>query len=206
MTKKKKGSVSPQSVLAAGGIVTRGKSRPLIAVVQLRRQKTWMLPKGKLNRNETARKAGKREAIEETGHDVSVHEYLGSLSYISGGRPKTVKFWRMQAGPKPVSKLAGDVRAVKWLPLRQAIRKLSHERERAFLDAFGAIAIATAAQDRSNRPKKAGPPEKKSRAGGKERPARTKNPDTFRRAATSGGAMQSKTGRIARKLLSWLRP
>ena len=32
----------------------RGRVRPLFAVVQLRRQKAWVLPKGKLNRDETA--------------------------------------------------------------------------------------------------------------------------------------------------------
>ena len=115
----------------------RGRVRPLFAVVQLRRQKAWVLPKGKLNRNETALAAARREAIEETGHDVEVHEFLGSLVYKSAGRQKTVRFWRMQASSRPVAKLMRDVRAVRWLTLPQAIAKLTHEREKLFLEQAG---------------------------------------------------------------------
>src|SRR5262249_29061955 len=106
-------------------------------VVRLRRQKSWVLPKGKLNKNETAIAAAKREAIEEIGHDVAIQEYLGSLAYVTSGRPKIVKFWRMEASRKPVAKLMKDVSAVRWLPLDQAIDKLTHEREREFLTRVG---------------------------------------------------------------------
>jgi 8-oxo-dGTP diphosphatase len=135
--KKKKNKSRRPPIEAAGGIVMRGRVRPLFAVVQLRRQKTWVLPKGKLNRNETALAAAKREAIEETGHDVEVHEFLGSLVYKSAGRPKTVRFWRMQASGRPVAKLMRDVRAVRWLSLAQAIARLTHEREKQFLEKAG---------------------------------------------------------------------
>ena len=68
--KKKKKPTSKKPILAAGGIVTRGKVRPLFAVVRLRRQKSWVLPKGKLNPNETAFAAARREAIEETARKL----------------------------------------------------------------------------------------------------------------------------------------
>ena len=42
--------------------------------------------KGKLDDGETPRAAAEREVLEETGHDVSVHEFLGTLVYESGGR------------------------------------------------------------------------------------------------------------------------
>jgi 8-oxo-dGTP diphosphatase len=135
--KKKKNKSRRPPIEAAGGIVLRGRVRPLFAVVQLSRQKTWVLPKGKLNRNETALAAARREAIEETGHDVEVHEFLGSLVYESSGRPKTVRFWRMQASGRPVAKLMRDVRAVRWLSLAQAIARLTHEREKQFLEKAG---------------------------------------------------------------------
>lgn len=135
--KKKKKKTGRRPIEAAGGIVMRGRVRPLFAVVQLRRQKTWVLPKGKLNRDETAVAAARREAIEETGHGVTVHEFLGSLVYKTSGRPKTVKFWRMEASRRPVAKLMRDVRAVRWMPLGQATARLTHERERLFLAEVG---------------------------------------------------------------------
>jgi 8-oxo-dGTP diphosphatase len=136
MAKKKK-NTNRDPILAAGGIVTRGRARPVFAVVRLRRQKSWVLPKGKLNKDETAIAAAKREVIEETGHDVAIQEYLGSVAYVTSGRPKVVKFWRMEASRKPVAKLMKDVSAVRWLPLDQAIKKLTHEREREFLTKVG---------------------------------------------------------------------
>ena len=145
---KKKKSKTARPIEAAGGIVMRGRARPLFAVVQLRRQKIWVLPKGKLNRDETALAAAKREAIEETGHDVTVHEFLGSLGYKSGGRPKVVKFWRMQASGRPIAKLMRDVRAVRWLSLAQASAVLTHERERLFLEKVGPQATRQAALSR----------------------------------------------------------
>src|SRR5215203_1360184 len=130
--KKKKNAAAHSPILAAGGIVTRGRAQPVFAVVRLRRQKSWVLPKGKLNRNETPLAAAKREAIEETGHEMKVREFLGSLAYTTSGRPKTVRFWRMEASREPVAKLMKDVSAVRWLPLARAISKLTHEREKDF--------------------------------------------------------------------------
>ena len=108
-------------VLAAGGIVLRPEKIPLIAVVRLRKRNEWVLPKGKLNDGETPRAAAKREVLEETGHDVCLHEFLGTLVYPSGGRSKVVHYWRMAAGNKPVRELMQDVRAVDWLPLNAAV-------------------------------------------------------------------------------------
>jgi 8-oxo-dGTP diphosphatase len=79
-------------VLAAGGIVLRQDRTPLIAVVRLRKRNEWVLPKGKLDDGETARDAAHREVLEETGHDVVVHEFLGTLVYESGRGSKVVHY------------------------------------------------------------------------------------------------------------------
>src|SRR5579862_9451009 len=98
-------------ILAAGGIVLRGKVRPRFAVVRLRREKAWVLPKGKLYPREHPRDAAKREVLEETGHDVTVHEFLGSVSYVVEGKLKIVQFWLMRAAGAPVHELNDDVKA-----------------------------------------------------------------------------------------------
>jgi len=127
--------------MAAGGIVLRGNIRPRFAVVRLRREKAWVLPKGKLYPREHPRDAAKREVLEETGHDVTVHEFLGSVSYVVEGKLKIVQFWLMRAAGAPVHELNDDVKAVKWLPLRQAIDTLTRPHEKVFLTHVGPIAL-----------------------------------------------------------------
>jgi 8-oxo-dGTP diphosphatase len=132
-------------ILAAGGIVTQRSSAPLIAVVRLRKRNEWVLPKGKLDAGETARAAAEREVLEETGHRVSVHEFLGTLAYDVGGRPKVVHYWRMEAEREPSHALMNDVTAVAWLPLDEALERLTRGHERAFLAEVGPLAIEAAA-------------------------------------------------------------
>jgi 8-oxo-dGTP diphosphatase len=149
-------------VLAAGGIVLRQEKTPLIAVVRLRKRDEWVLPKGKLDDGETPRAAAKREVLEETGHDVSVHEFLGTLVYPSGGRSKVVHYWRMAAGNKPVRELMQDVRAVDWLPLNAAVERLSRNYEQAFLANVGPIALkAASVAEAARRKAKVTVPEKR---------------------------------------------
>jgi 8-oxo-dGTP diphosphatase len=131
-------------ILAAGGIVLREGSRPRIAVVRLRRDKSWVLPKGKLNPGEHAMAAARREVLEETGHEVSVHEFLGSMSYPVDGKIKVVQFWHMRATRGPVRELTNDVKAVKWLPLKQAIDTLTRAHEKVFLAHVGPVALKAA--------------------------------------------------------------
>lgn len=131
-------------VLAAGGIVLRRGAAPQIAVVRQRKRNEWVLPKGKLDDGETPKEAAHREVLEETGHNVAVHEFLGTLVYQSGGRSKVVHFLRMEADGEPVRKLMNDIKAVDWLTLDDAIGRLSREYERAFLNQVGPIALAAA--------------------------------------------------------------
>jgi 8-oxo-dGTP diphosphatase len=131
-------------VLAAGGIVLRREKTPRIAVVRLRKRNEWVLPKGKLDDGETPRAAAMREAREETGHAVLVHEFLGTLVYETAGGSKVVHYWRMEADDEPAYPLMPDVRAVEWLPLGEALQRLSRAHERVFLENVGPIALQAA--------------------------------------------------------------
>jgi 8-oxo-dGTP diphosphatase len=128
-------------VQAAGGIVIRNGARPLVAVVQRRRDDAWVLPKGKLKPNEKPIAAAKREVTEETGCDVRVHEFLGVISYLGSSGPKVAQFWRMQAARGAGGKLMDDIKAVDWLPLSTAIGRLSMPQEQSFLRNVGRKAL-----------------------------------------------------------------
>ena len=150
-------------VLAAGGIVLRQTKTPLVAVVRLRKRNEWVLPKGKLDAGETPRDAAEREVLEETGHEVTLHEFLGTLVYECGGRSKVVHYWRMEADGEQIHELMHDVRSVDWLPLSDAVERLSRGYERAFLRTVGPIALqAVALAEKARRSKARQPaPEKR---------------------------------------------
>jgi 8-oxo-dGTP diphosphatase len=141
-----------KTIHAAGGIVVRKGARPLIAVVQRSKDDHWVLPRGKLKRAEEPVVGAEREVVEETGHRVKVREFLGAITYRARGRPKVVQFWHMSAAKKPSHDLMKDIVAVEWLPLNAAIRRLSYQLEKLFLDTVGRRAVG--ARTRSKRRKK----------------------------------------------------
>ena len=128
-------------IYAAGGVVIRDGARPLVAIVQRSKDERWVLPRGKLKRSENPRAGARREATEETGHRVRLHEFLGAITYRTSGRPKVVQFWCMQAAKHPSFDLMKDISAVAWLPLPAAIMKLSYPLEKLFLRHVGRQAL-----------------------------------------------------------------
>src|SRR5262245_123029 len=139
-------SMARAPIMGAGGILVRDGARPLIALVQRRKDNAWVLPKGKLKRNEEPIAAAEREVIEETGFKVDIHEYLGAISYNAGRKPKLVEFWRMQAVGNTGRKVARDVKGVQWLPLDAAIARLELPLEQLFLRNVGPRVLAPAAE------------------------------------------------------------
>ncbi|HKA79546.1 MAG TPA: NUDIX domain-containing protein [Xanthobacteraceae bacterium] len=138
-------------IMAAGGIVIREGSRPRIAIVRLRREKSWVLPKGKLYPGERPLAAAIREVQEETGHAVSVREFLGAMSYPADGKIKIVQFWHMQATARPVREPMNDIKAVKWVSLKQAVDTLTRTHEKVFLASVGPLALKAARQSARNK-------------------------------------------------------
>ena len=134
-------------VYAAGGVVIREGTRPLIAIVQRSKDDRWVLPRGKLKRGENPRAGARREATEETGHRVRLHEFLGAITYRTSGRPKVVQFWSMQASTHPSFDLMKDISAVAWLPLPAAVLKLSYPLEKLFLRHVGRQALQNRHRD-----------------------------------------------------------
>jgi 8-oxo-dGTP diphosphatase len=172
-----------KTILAAGGIVVRNGARPLIAVVQRSKDDRWVLPRGKLKRTERPVIGARREVVEETGHRVRVREFLGAITYRAQGRPKVVRFWRMQAAARPSHDLMKDIAAVEWLTLPAAIRRLSYPLEKLFLHSVGRLAI----------------PRRKHRARHKRRAAKTKTKTRRRTSRKKSAAKKSASKKSASK-------
>ena len=126
-----------KAIMAAGGIVLRSGAQTRIAVVQRSKDDAWVLPRGKLERDEDPASGARREAVEETGHRVEVHEFLGAITYRARGRPKVVQFWRMKAAARPSRDVMKDIAAVEWLSLPAAVQRLSYPLEKLFLRHVG---------------------------------------------------------------------
>ena len=114
-------------VRAAGGVLVRDGR---VALVHRPKYDDWSLPKGKLNEGETWEDAAVREVREETGYNVALHDELSSVEYTDPkGRPKTVRYWRMEP-------LAGEfepndeVDELRWMTPDEAVERLSYDHDR----------------------------------------------------------------------------
>ncbi len=121
-------------VEAAGGVVVRDG---LVAVIHRPKYDDWSLPKGKLEAGESWEDAALREVWEETGLVCRLGEELGSpRRYVDRkGRPKTVRYWRMEVVEDPGFSVNDEVDELRWLPLEEALALLTHPSDRALLTA-----------------------------------------------------------------------
>ena len=131
--------------------MVRNGARPRIAIVQRSKDKRWVLPRGKLKRNERAVDGARREVVEETGFRVHVDEFVGAITYRVSGRPKVVQFWSMQATAPTRGEVAKDIASIAWLSLAAAVERLSFPLEKVFLNNVGRHAIVQC--KRGRRPK-----------------------------------------------------
>jgi 8-oxo-dGTP diphosphatase len=135
--------VSDGEVRAAGGVLLRdgADGRAEVLLVHRPRYDDWSLPKGKAEPGESFEDCAVREVHEETGIVAVLEEPLADVRYQDRkGRPKLVKYWRMQ----PVSGVAGfvpndEVDELAWLPIPDAAEKLTYEHDRDLVTALGAI-------------------------------------------------------------------
>jgi 8-oxo-dGTP diphosphatase len=130
-----------RTIHAVGGIAVRKGTRPKVAVVQRSKDKLWVLPRGKLRRDERPIAGARREVVEETGFRVKVYAFLGVITYRARGRPKVVQFWFMRAEAQPSYEVMKDIIAVEWLSLAAAVKRLSYPLEKLFLANVGRHAI-----------------------------------------------------------------
>jgi 8-oxo-dGTP diphosphatase len=121
-------------VRAAGGIVVRDGA---VVLVHRPRYDDWTFPKGKAHDGETDEECAVREVHEETGLRCMLGDELPSTEYVdSRGRPKRVRWWRMQPVADDGFSPNDEVDELRWSTPEEAAALLSYERDLALLDAL----------------------------------------------------------------------
>jgi 8-oxo-dGTP pyrophosphatase MutT (NUDIX family) len=128
--------MSIEREISYGGVVVRGDE--VMVIVPRGRRRVLGLPKGGADPGETPEQTAAREVREETGITATVRDRLGQVdySYRRGGRrvDKTVHFFLCVFEAGDTADHDHEVDDARWMPLREARRRLSYPGERAMID------------------------------------------------------------------------
>lgn len=126
----------PVTIRAAGAVLWRaGPKGPEVALIHRPRYDDWTFPKGKCKSDEHLLRAAFREVEEETGIRPVLGRRLPATRYLKDGALKQVEYWAATGtgGPPPGGP---EVDQVEWLPVADAERRLSYERDLELLRAL----------------------------------------------------------------------
>lgn len=129
-------------VRAAGGVILRRRDGALETLLVHRpKYDDLTFPKGKAYDREPDEETALREVGEETGIHGALGPELVPTSYIDAqGRPKVVRYWLIRPdGNEPAFEPDHEIDRVMWVPISDAERSLSYDRDRAVLNAATAL-------------------------------------------------------------------
>jgi 8-oxo-dGTP diphosphatase len=129
-------AIGKREVKAAGGVVLRPREGGGVEalVVHRPRYDDWSLPKGKLDKGESFEQAALREVLEETGLRCRLGAELDPVTYTDGkGRPKIVRYWRMEAVEDTGFAPNDEVDELAWLELHAAAQRVTYEHDRELI-------------------------------------------------------------------------
>jgi 8-oxo-dGTP pyrophosphatase MutT (NUDIX family) len=125
--------------VSAGGVVFRGSgSDAEIVIIKTVPEDRWQLPKGLIDRGETAEQAALREVREESGIDAELVAPIERIQYwfvaaYSGERRKYhkfVHFFLMRFAGGDVSRHDDEVSEARWVTFDDALQMLAFPNER----------------------------------------------------------------------------
>ena len=119
-------------VRAAGGVVSRDGD---VLLVHRPKYDDWTFPKGKADEDESDEDCALREVHEETGLRCVLGDELEATHYVDArGRPKRVRWWRMQPVADDGFTPNEEVDELRWLDADAARALLSYPRDLSLLD------------------------------------------------------------------------
>ena len=124
--------------VSAGGVVYRRDDEGRIWIAVIRVRDRLALPKGLVERGEKTLETAVREVQEETGLKVAPRAFLDKIDYWYYWREngekvrhhKVVYFYLMEYKGGDPSQHDEEVDEVLWLPIDEALEKLSYKSER----------------------------------------------------------------------------
>ncbi len=133
-----------RDAVSAGGVVFRGQGDTLEVVLCGRpRENLWVLPKGTPDPGESLEQTAVREVQEETGLHVQLGHPIKVIDYwfsAGGGRVhKRVHHWLMHPSGGDIGQHDHEFDVVEWVPVSEAIRRLTYADERGVVEAAVSI-------------------------------------------------------------------
>lgn len=107
-----------------------------VLVVHRAHYDDWTFPKGKLEPGESDEECAVREVEEETGLLCALGDELPSTFYTDGkGRPKSVRYWRMEVVAGELT-FDNEIAAARWVSPADAAELLTYGRDVELLRAL----------------------------------------------------------------------
>ncbi|MCX8030108.1 MAG: NUDIX hydrolase [Thermodesulfovibrionales bacterium] len=129
-----------QFLKSSGGVIYRSKDKIIeIALIAIKNKKIWTIPKGLIDKGETAEETAIREIAEETGLKGEVIKFIGEKSYwfyIKEGNvkcKKTVSYYLLKYIYGELKKQTEEVDEAKWFPLEEAINLVTYRTDQEIL-------------------------------------------------------------------------
>lgn len=133
-------SYPTKRAVSAGGVIVQDRADGRWALLIARRSVTgllqWTLPKGGVEQGETLEEAAVREVREETGIHAQIASELGVVDYWFVWRPDAVRYHKyvhyyvMRPLAGHLHERDDEAEHVCWLPIHQALSRMSHPNER----------------------------------------------------------------------------
>jgi len=136
--------------VSSGGVIFRRHADTIeVALITVRRDGVWCLPKGLIDKGESPEKTAVREVAEETGLKGRIIEKLGEIAYWYHLKEekakcrKTVHFFLMEYESGDISNHDREVDNAVWLPIDKAIEKAGYKNEKEMIKKAEEILIQT---------------------------------------------------------------